>query len=320
MGETQSLSNTDYMMYSKFSAQQNEKTFTQSNKESLYTNRLSSVESYSSLNTRCDTPLRQRLSFEDKLYIYNPCIVENPQITLDIQILHESKPITKEKPTSYRNDYYHKLIYKNILTSRKEKIHNSIFIFDWDDTLFPTHFLAPEGYYDENAILQNNSLKRMNITEQLVHSLLSKALAKGLVYIVTNSSAGWVEYSAEKYYPSIVHMLKYINIISARTEYEYLHPGDPFHWKYLAFKKIKDTLNDKMLTNLIVMGDSIIEIKAGEQIAKLFETCYIKTIKLKPSPSLDEINKQLKLVDESFMKIYSPGKNLNVKVVNRNSC
>ena len=320
MGETQSLSNTHNIMDSKFSNQQNEEIFVQSRKESVYTNRLSSVESYSSLNTRCDTPLRKRLSFEDKLYIYNPCLVENSQIPLDIQILHESKPITKEKKISYRNDYYHKLIYKNILTSRKEKIYNSVFIFDWDDTLFPTYFLAPKGIYDEKVIIQNNSLKQIKITEHLVHSLLSKALAKGLVYIVTNSSSGWVEYSVEKYYPSIVPMLKYIHIISARTEYEYLHPGDPFHWKYLAFKKIKDTLNENMLTNLIVMGDSMIEIKAGEQVAKLFETCYIKTIKLKPSPSLEEINKQLKLVNEGFMKIYSPGKNLNVKVGNRNSC
>ena len=319
MGETQSLSNTNNIMDAKFTSEQNEETFANLRKESTYTNRLSSVESYSSLNTRCDTPLRKRLSLEDKIYIYNPCLVENPQIPLDIQILHESRPITKERETSYRNDYYHKLIYKNILTSRKEKTHNSVFIFDWDDTLFPTHFLAPKGFYDESAINTKNCLKQMKVTEQLVHSLLSKALAKGLVYIVTNSSAGWVEYSVEKYYPSIVHLLKYIHIISARNEYEYLHPGDPFYWKYLAFKKIKDTLNESMLTNLIVMGDSLIEIQAGEQIAKLFEACYIKTIKLKSYPSLEDINKQLKLVNEGFLKIYSPGKNLTVKVGNRNS-
>ena len=69
-----------------------------------------------------------------------------------------------------------------------------------------------------------------------------------------------------------------------------------------------------MLMNLIVIGDSCIEIEAGEKVSKLIDECYIKTIKLKCSPTLREINKQLQLVNNEFMQVYSAVKNLSLKI------
>ena len=48
------------------------------------------VESYSSLITRCDTPNRYKLTYEDKVFIYDPCLIENTQIPSDIHLLHKS--------------------------------------------------------------------------------------------------------------------------------------------------------------------------------------------------------------------------------------
>ena len=50
-----------------------------------------------------------------------------------------------------RLSYIAKLITKKVWTpSQKEKTHNSLIIFDWDDTLLPTSFLTPHGVYDLN--------------------------------------------------------------------------------------------------------------------------------------------------------------------------
>lgn len=273
------------------------------------------VESYSSLITRCDTPNRYKLTYEDKVFIYDPCLIENTQIPSDIHLLHKSLPqSTPLHHSTTRNDYYHRLIYKNVLTSKRDKTHNTIFIYDWDDTFLPTTFISPRGYTGDDIVIPEKCMEKIKQTEQLVYSLLSKSISKGHVYIVTNSSLGWVEFSAEKFFPSIMELLKSVTIISARNEFEFIHPGDPFHWKYCTFKRIKDNFNEQMVTNLVVMGDSLIEIQAGERIAQQFEECYIKTIKLKESPRIDDINKQLKLVDNEFLMIYSTVKNLTIKI------
>ena len=53
-----------------------------------------------------------------------------------------------------RLSYIAKLITKKVWTpSQKEKTHNSLIIFDWDDTLLPTSFLTPNGVYDETLKL-----------------------------------------------------------------------------------------------------------------------------------------------------------------------
>jgi len=42
----------------------------------------------------------------------------------------------------------------------------------------------------------------------------------GKTFIITNAAEGWVEYSAERYMPSLLPVLEKITIISARTRYE----------------------------------------------------------------------------------------------------
>ena len=58
-----------------------------------------------------------------------------------------------------------------------------------------------------------------------VLKLLTESLEKGNVYIITNVGKGWVEYSANKFYPSILPILEKIKIISARGEFEKIFPG-----------------------------------------------------------------------------------------------
>ena len=91
------------------------------------------------------------------------------------------------------------------MISQKEKTHNSLIIFDWDNTLLPTSFLTPHGVYDLN--LSEKDKEKLAKIEFNVLRLLSIAIEKGNVYIITNAGPGWMEYSAERYYPSIVKLL-----------------------------------------------------------------------------------------------------------------
>ncbi len=54
----------------------------------------------------------------------------------------------------------------------------------------------------------------------MISTFLIKALDKGDVFIITNASPCWVEFSSEKYYPKIKEELNKVNIISTRGEFE----------------------------------------------------------------------------------------------------
>jgi hypothetical protein len=214
-----------------------------------------------------------------------------------------------------RQSYIAKLVSMKVLTPNiKPKQHNSIIIFDWDDTLLPTSFLTPGGVFDENIILPQNEIEKLLKLEHAVLQLLTEAVEKGNVYIITNAGNGWVEYSAKRFYPSINPILEKIKIISARGQYEKFFPGNSRQWKIEAFLNLQKTLNMKLVTNIICIGDSLFEMEAGRILASKFTEAFIKTIKFREAPRLDELLKQLKLVCIQFASIYSAVKNLTIRV------
>ena len=214
-----------------------------------------------------------------------------------------------------RKSYIAKLISTNVWNPNdKEKIHNSIFIFDWDDTLLPTSFLSPGGVFDIDFRLSKSDNEKLSLIEKEVTNILNNAINKGEVYIITNADKGWVEFSASKFYPSIMGLLSKIKIISARDEYEKKFPGETEKWKIEAFLNLQKHINPNLVTNLLCFGDSIFEIKAGKILASKFREAFIKTIKFKEAPKLDDILKQLTLVTKKFDYIYSSIKNMTIKV------
>ena len=214
-----------------------------------------------------------------------------------------------------RQSYLAKLVSTKVWTpNMKPKQHNSIIIFDWDDTLLPTSFLTPGGIFDENMKLSQIDNEKLLKLEQAVLKLLTEAVEKGNVYIITNAGKGWVEYSAKRFYPSVVPILEKIKIISARGEYEKVFPGNSRQWKIEAFLNLQKNVNMKLVTNIICLGDSLFEMEAGRILASKFTEAFIKTIKFREAPKLDELLKQLKLVCVQFSSIYSSIKNLTIRV------
>ena len=251
------------------------------------------------------------------------------EITKDIENKSSSNNLENSIPSStfdyelnfyksgneIRQSYISKLITKKVWNPiMKPKQHNSIIIYDWDDTLLPTSFLTPGGCFNEDIKISKNDQDKLLKLEQSVFTLLNESVEKGNVYIITNAGKGWVEYSAKRFYPSILEVLSQIKIISARGEYEKLYPGNSRQWKIQAFLTLLNYVDIKLVTNIICIGDSLFEMEAGRILASKFTEAFIKTIKFREAPKLDELIKQLKLVCVQFGSIYSSIKNLTIRV------
>ena len=217
-----------------------------------------------------------------------------------------------------RKSYYSKLIYKKIwIPGSKSKTHNSLFIYDWDDTFLPTSYLIREDMVDKIEL--SDELKYLFfILEEIIINILNLSINKGKVYIITNSSKSWFYFSSGKYFPNLDTILNRIKIISARDEYEDLYPGDTKIWKQKAFLHLKKEINDNLPSNIICFGDSSNELEAGKIFASHLSDSFIKTGKFKEKPEVEDLIKQLNLIVDKFDFIYSKAKNLSIKVEQKN--
>lgn len=222
------------------------------------------------------------------------------------------------KSNKLRNSYYTKLVLSNILSFKIEPKVTNIFIFDWDDTLMCTSYVAPTGVLNLDEMKPNDKTTMKNL-DQLVSNLLNKALDKGLVFIITNAAYGWIEYSAKKLYPISYEVLKKVKIVSARGLCEKKYPGDYRQWKTKAFIETmkKSNINFLKTANIISFGDSIIELEASHKLKEIFADGYIKTIKFKENPQPLELIKELKIILLQFDVILSNVRNLSIKVAKK---
>ena len=287
----------------------------------------------SSLNTECDSPTRKstiddlennkennkKNLFEDTITDSFNALNATPFFSEIYESYSDSRDnyyININNGKKIRNNYYSKLILKNIWKpdSKLKKICNNIFIFDWDDTLFPTHYLSKQGILSEKYI-SFEYYEILSILEESIIKLLKKAISKGDTYIITNSSEGWVEYSINKYFPNLSKYLSEITILSARNDYKDLYPDDIKMWKQQAFLTLKEKIDTNLITNILCFGDSIIELEAGKKLASEINNSFIKTIKFKEFPELDDIIKQINLILNQFNYIYSTPKNLSITII-----
>jgi len=241
----------------------------------------------------------------------------NEQSLNDISL---SKPIDYELDyiktgEDIRRSYIAKLIYKKIWQPTvKEKSHNTLIIFDWDDTLLCTSFLTPNGVFTDDMKISEKDMEKIKKLEVSAAAILKLAISKGDTYIITNAAPGWVEYSSKKFYPEVSKLLNKVTIVSARGEYEKKFPGDSRQWKIHAFLEMQNALDTNLVTNLLCLGDSVIEMEAAHILASKFSHAYIKTIKFRECPKPEELHKQLNLVIDQFSIIFSAIKNLTIRV------
>ena len=214
-----------------------------------------------------------------------------------------------------RDAYYNKLIIKKIWKPFViEKKLNTLFFFDWDDTLMCTSYIIP--------IVNSNTMDIKTIREKLknldenVSILLNKCLDKGIVFIITNAASGWVEYSSTHFLPLTSIVLGRVKIISAKSLYSKNYPGGPIQWKIKAFKYAikKYNINTRIISNIISLGDSYIDLEAIENLKYDFRNPIIKLIKFKEKPHPVELEKQIYIVIKQLDYIINKLNNFSLKV------
>lgn len=211
-----------------------------------------------------------------------------------------------------RSEYIERLKYLKVLKEEHTKPHQTLIIFDWDDTFLPTSYLYYVGLDKITPELE----KKLQILDKNVTKLLSKAAKIGHTYIVTNGAESWVESSSKVYLPNTYRRLqqKDVTVISARAEYEEEFPDNPKRWKTETFLDIGGTMDSRVVTNILCMGDSDFEMSAAGELAKKFNKSLVKTIKLKECPSAEELIKQIEIVLEKFDQIYTTLRTLTIKL------
>ena len=252
-------------------------------------------------------------------------ISDYADISNDILNFNKQKNLIKKnlelKSKKIRDSYYNKLITKLQWNPfKKEKIMNNLFFFDWDDTLLCTSYLQPKGALIDNDINQKDIETIVNL-DTLVSKLLLKAKNIGNIFIITNGAPGWVELSSTKYYPKTSKILQKIKVISARGLCERKYPGDIRQWKKIAFEYALETLEDinkNIVTNILCMGDSNMEMEAAYYLKECFPNAYLKTIKFKECPTHIELEKELKIINTQFDSIFRDfNKNFGIKVIRK---
>lgn len=162
-------------------------------------------------------------------------------------------PIIARSGDRIRQDLLSKLTYQKIWLTPSEKpdSHQTVFIYDWDDTLLCTSFLNPTGFYEEDVEIPEMAKKHLEKLEKAVEKLIIASVKLGQTYIVTNAAEGWVQFSSKKYMPKVYEALSGVEVISARSLFEQQFPGDSYEWKMQAFTNIQKDLESSMITNII---------------------------------------------------------------------
>lgn len=179
-----------------------------------------------------------------------------------------------------RLSYYDKLIASKILPKSDEqpkREYNSIIIFDWDDTLFCSSYFIKKKCFENISDTVRSKLDGLG---QCVYQILSMSITFGDTYIITNANQNWVDFSAAKYYPSIVSLLPKIKVISAGALFENKFPNDSRMWKLSAFAELGKLYEENKVTIIVCLGDSELEIEAGNKLSSMFVETFLKTVKI----------------------------------------
>ncbi|CDW81094.1 UNKNOWN [Stylonychia lemnae] len=163
----------------------------------------------------------------------------------------------------------------------RPKSHQTIIIWDWDDTLMSSTFLSPYQPHILSTSVRKKLPKivrdQLDHLQELIIKLMQKSVKQGATYIITNAGHGWVELNGFK------------------------------EWKFRTFSALAEKMDKDIITNIVAVGDSQIEIDAAVK-------SYVKTVKLKEQPNLVELTKQVELILSQFEEICSCAKNLTIRL------
>jgi len=185
-----------------------------------------------------------------------------------------------------------------------------VIVFDWDDTLLCSSFLSSKGYrLDTPMTAQDAMIPLLRDLEESVIAVLTRALRTGNeVHIITNAETGWVELSAKKFLPRVLPLLSQVTVLSARSTYEHQFPESPLQWKTSAFRARVQPLarlESSITKHVVSFGDSHVEREACRIAARELQNVRTKSVKFADRPSMEQLRRQLDLVNNCFEYIHT---------------
>jgi len=216
----------------------------------------------------------------------------------------------------FRSKYLQKLACAKVYVPEAERApaHQTVVIFDWDDTLLCTSFLNRISRCETRHAADQARLPMVRQIGNLAQKLLEEAMQVGQVFIITNAMEGWVQHSAAKWAPDLLPTLQKVKVVSARSRYEAEYPDQVHEWKVQTFLDVQREMNSGIITNLISLGDSDFELKAAHVMSREFEAALIKTIKFRENPAPEELLKQLEVVSQQFLRIVQNARCLKISL------
>lgn len=198
-----------------------------------------------------------------------------------------------------------------------EKLKNkTLFILDWDDTLFPTKWTFKNGI---NLLIPSKRDQCIVYYQELdkVLSIFLQTLTKhGRVIIVTNAAKDWVSISSVVL-PQTSELLKRIKIVSAKETYR-TKSSNSMDWKTMAFRDIINyEFKNSLLMNVISIGDAEYEYQALIALNKLNHPVkYLKSIRFMENPSHDVLIDQLQVLNNVIPDIWEKSNHMDLKFDN----
>lgn len=188
--------------------------------------------------------------------------------------------------------------------------HNTLFILDWDDTLFPTTWIReniPNFIGSNSGNIHDRYIEHFKPLDRALKSLLLKIQKMGKVIIVTNADKRWVKDSSI-IMPETSYLIfkKDIEVYSARSLYN-KKTSDVWEWKRRTFQDIIDReFEKKKLMNVISIGDADYERQALVSLTQSnFDTIkYLKSFQLLSSPTYEQLIEQIELLDIYIHKFW----------------
>ena len=177
----------------------------------------------------------------------------------------------------------------------------SIAVFDWDDTLCPTHWLSEQGLlyyhvptYDQWCTLQHHATR--------LERILTRALKTcDHVYILTNSMNRWVQNTVARFFPTCISILTRVEICHAWKEiYEDVH-----EWKIDYMNQHLRHLKDA--TNILCFGDRDNDTNT---MMDFFSGKRFKIIQVQETPDILTCMKQLDYIYTHWDILYASNKTI----------
>lgn len=208
---------------------------------------------------------------------------------------------------------------KQALRAEVPFTEKTITVFDWDDTLLPSTFLAAMGLrVDDMYELPEFVRRQLEELEILAIGLLEESMKRGRIMIITNAETGWVELSGARFMPRLLEFIQKskISVISARSTYEPEFPGNPSDWKIQAFTheiSLQFPLMDGL--NILSLGDGVSERDASHAVAMSLPLSRVKTVKYIERPTIEQLQRQVSLVHSSFHELFQHDGSFDVNLV-----